>query len=97
MELNNYPILLLHYSVNKSEAQGFISKIFKFERNGRNYYAAAISGILVIWYLDKNDIPSAFKDFQLLTDKPLKVLYAPTQGFDFIRNFIGEDVLKKLQ
>lgn len=86
----DYPIILLDYSVTSPEARVLISKISRFKKDGRTYYAGAISGILVIWHFSDYLLPKSLKHFIIgEQEDKIFILQSLTQGYDFLNHFLG--------
>lgn len=93
---DEYPIILIHYSINDPKSRMFISKIMRYRKNGKYYYAFILSGILVIWYISENQVPLPLLDYTVSKDNELCIIFSPTQGYDFIARMTGEEAFRHM-
>jgi hypothetical protein len=91
--LNDYELILLHYSIADEDSKKFLTSIKRFRRDGYTLYAAMWCGIMVHWYFKPDNILRGVESFTLKKINGLKVLYSTKQGFDAIRYFLGEKAL----
>lgn len=87
--INDYSILLMHYATNSPSTRQVLTSINKYRNDGKIYYAAMLCGILIVWYISPNSVPRGLRIFDLSEGNDLKIMFAPTQGFEAIRKFLG--------
>ena len=91
----DYPIIMMHYSVKSLVARKLVSPIFRYRKDSRTYYVAALSGVLIIWYISEYNVPKGIRDFVVgVKADEIWVPHSPQQGTDFLASFLDDQFIK---
>ena len=95
-KLDEYPILILQYSIKNSNSRKLLSSIKKYKKDGKTFYAALLSGVIVFWHISLYSISEGLEKFAIDSQNGLKIIISPRQDFDAIKAFLGENAFKSM-
>ncbi len=86
--IEDYPIVMFHYTLHSKEARSFISFFKKYKKDSCHYYGSLIGGIMYIYYMLSRCLEKGFLKMGIQPNNTLSIIHSPIQGMEWIVHYL---------